>query len=127
MGSADVVLLGEYHDDPVAHALQLQLLKRAIASYHEQHPPHQSLNTAAAAAPTTQQQQQHQQQQQSPQQQQQQQQQSPRPGGNGSGVAAASPAPGLVCRRPVMLSLEMFETDVQVVMDEYLAGGHPSS
>lgn len=101
MGAADVVLLGEYHDDPVAHALQLQLLKRAIATYHDQLPLHQD-STAAAAAATPH----HPQLQQS------------------LGRSAAAPAahgPGAACR-PVLLSLEMFETDVQVVMDEYLAG-----
>ncbi|MEL6771004.1 MAG: ChaN family lipoprotein [Bacteroidota bacterium] len=54
---ADVVFLGEQHNDPVAHALQLDLLRAAT-----------------------------------------------------------------VGERPVALSLEMFEQDVQLVLDEYLAG-----
>ncbi len=66
MQDAEVVLLGETHDDPVAHALQLQLLSGAWARY---------------------------------------------------GSKAASGA-----QRPVALSLEMFERDVQPVLDEYLRG-----
>ncbi|MDM7923266.1 MAG: ChaN family lipoprotein [Pyrinomonadaceae bacterium] len=58
--SSDVVFLGEFHDDSVAHALQFEIFKAAV----ERH--------------------------------------------NG--------------RRPVVLSLEMFERDVQVVLDEYLKG-----
>ena len=58
--NADVVFLGEFHDDSVAHALQLEIFTRAIEQY-------------------------------------------------GS-------------KRRVTLSLEMFERDVQVVLDEYLAG-----
>ncbi|MEM6783714.1 MAG: ChaN family lipoprotein [Bacteroidota bacterium] len=54
---ADVVFLGEQHNDPVAHALQLDLLRAATEG-----------------------------------------------------------------ERPVALSLEMFEQDVQLVLDEYLAG-----
>lgn len=64
-GAASVVLLGEAHDDPVAHQLQLYLLIRA-----EQ----------------------------------------------GSRPREGSPG------RPVILSLEQFESDVQTVLDEYLAG-----
>lgn len=62
-GGADVVLVGEQHDDPVAHLLEAELLRRA----DERH---------------------------------------------GAGAKA----------RPVALSLEMFERDVQLVVDEYLAG-----
>ncbi|EIE26719.1 hypothetical protein COCSUDRAFT_59236 [Coccomyxa subellipsoidea C-169] len=61
MEDVDVVLLGETHDDRIAHLLQLQLLRGA-------------------------------------------QQQSSRTG------------------RPVALSLEMFERDVQGIMDDYLSG-----
>ncbi|KAK9916804.1 hypothetical protein WJX75_007270 [Coccomyxa subellipsoidea] len=61
MEDADVVLLGETHDDRIAHLLQLQLLRGA-------------------------------------------QDQSSRTG------------------RPMALSLEMFERDVQGIMDEYLSG-----
>ncbi|MDI1243529.1 MAG: ChaN family lipoprotein [bacterium] len=57
---ADVVFLGELHDDAVAHAIQLEIFKRAIGQF------------------------------------------------------------GL--KRRVTLSLEMFERDVQTVLDEYLAG-----
>jgi uncharacterized iron-regulated protein len=59
---ADVVFLGEYHDDPAAHALERAVLE------------------------------------------------------------AIAPMPGRPPARPVSLSLEMFETDVQPVLDEYLAG-----
>src|SRR5918993_537060 len=64
-GGADVVLVGEEHDDPTAHLLEAELLRRA----HERH-------------------------------------------GLGAGAKG----------RPVALSLEMFERDVQLVVDEYLAG-----
>ena len=58
MGGADVVFLGEMHDDPVAHFLQAELLQAAFAHHSGQ--------------------------------------------------------------RPVALSLEMFDRDVQHVLDEYL-------
>jgi uncharacterized iron-regulated protein len=57
LADADVVFLGELHDDALGHALQLRLLERALAG-----------------------------------------------------------------ERPVALGLEMFERDVQPVIDEYLAG-----
>jgi uncharacterized iron-regulated protein len=57
LADADVVFLGELHDDALGHALQLRLLERALAG-----------------------------------------------------------------ERPVALGLEMFERDVQAVIDEYLAG-----
>jgi uncharacterized iron-regulated protein len=59
-GAADVIFLGEYHDDTVAHALQFEIFRRAIEQFGE--------------------------------------------------------------KRRVTLSLEMFERDVQIVLDEYLAG-----
>ncbi len=59
MDSADVVFIGEQHNDPVAHEMQHSLLMQAFDMYGE--------------------------------------------------------------ARPVALSLEMFETDVQEVLDEYLA------
>jgi uncharacterized iron-regulated protein len=61
-----VVFVGETHDDPTAHMLELELLKRAALSY---------------------------------------------------GTAAASDR----SPRPVVLSLEFFERDVQLPLDEYLA------
>jgi uncharacterized iron-regulated protein len=61
---ADVLFVGETHDDAVAHMLEAELLRRADEAY-------------GAAAPR---------------------------------------------RRAVALSLEMFERDVQTVVDEYLAG-----
>jgi uncharacterized iron-regulated protein len=60
VGDNDVVFLGEQHDDAVAHAVQLEIFRRAVAQY------------------------------------------------------SAS--------RKVALSLEMFERDVQLVLDEYLKG-----
>lgn len=60
MDSAEVVFVGEQHNDPVAHELQRSLLMQAVDQYSEE--------------------------------------------------------------RAVALSLEMFETDVQAVLDEYLAG-----
>jgi uncharacterized iron-regulated protein len=61
---ADVLFVGETHDNAVAHLLEAELLRRADEAY---------------------------------------------------GAASAR-------RRPVALSLEMFERDVQTVLDEYLAG-----
>ncbi len=60
LAAADVVFLGEFHDDTIAHAIQLEIFKRAIDQ-------------------------------------------------NGA-------------KRKVTLSLEMFERDVQTVVNEYLAG-----
>jgi uncharacterized iron-regulated protein len=65
MANADVVFVGEEHDDPGAHFLEAELLRLAVARYVA---------------------------------------------GTGGG------------RRPVVLSLELFERDVQPVVDEYLAG-----
>lgn len=65
LARTEVVLIGESHDDPGAHALQLDLLRAAYARYG---------------------------------------------------------ADGAATRRQVVLSLEMFERDVQLVLDEYLAG-----
>lgn len=59
-GNADVVFLGEQHDDVTGHALELQIFKAALEKYS--------------------------------------------------------------ANRKVALSMEMFERDVQVVVDEYLAG-----
>ncbi|HEX8292489.1 MAG TPA: ChaN family lipoprotein, partial [Pyrinomonadaceae bacterium] len=64
LGRADVLFVGETHDDHVAHLLEAELLRRADEAY---------------------------------------------------GAASAKP-------RAVALSLEMFERDVQAVLDEYLAG-----
>ena len=60
LDNADVVFLGEFHDDSIAHALQFEIFKRAIDQYG--------------------------------------------------------------AKRRVTLSLEMFERDVQTVLNEYLAG-----
>jgi uncharacterized iron-regulated protein len=64
LGDADVLFVGETHNDPVAHLLEAELLRRADESY---------------------------------------------------GLSSQK-------RRPVALSLEMFERDVQTVVDEYLGG-----
>ncbi|MDM8551347.1 ChaN family lipoprotein [Desulfobacterales bacterium HSG2] len=64
--TADVVFVGEKHDDPAAHALQAALLKGIHSLYAR-------------------------------------------------GAESAH-------ERPVILSVEMFERDVQIVLDEYLAG-----
>lgn len=60
LDSVDAVFLGEQHDDAVAHALQAEIFKQAVAQY--------------------------------------------------------------LAKRKVALSLEMFERDVQIVVDEYLNG-----
>jgi uncharacterized iron-regulated protein len=65
LADADVLFVGEMHDDAVAHLIEAELLRRA----HERY---------------------------------------------GAGGAAG--------RRAVALSLEMFESDVQVILDEYLGG-----
>ena len=59
-GATDVIFLGEYHDDAVGHAFQLEVFQRVLADHG--------------------------------------------------------------AKRPVTLSLEMFERDVQIVLDEYLKG-----
>ncbi|HEX8189145.1 MAG TPA: ChaN family lipoprotein [Pyrinomonadaceae bacterium] len=64
LGRADVLFVGETHDDPVAHLLEAELLRRADEAY----------------------------------------------------------GPSSPRRRAVALSLEMFERDVQTILDEYLAG-----
>jgi uncharacterized iron-regulated protein len=101
MCEADVVLLGEFHDDAEAHALQLALLRNVAAQ----------LGHIPAPQPQQQTPQQQNQQKQPPQQQhqQQQEQQQQRP------------------LRPLILSLEMFERDVEPVLSEYLAGHIPLS
>ena len=60
LDTTDVVFLGEEHDDPVTHAIEAEIFKRAVAQY--------------------------------------------------------------LAKRKVALSLEMFERDVQTVVDEYLNG-----
>src|SRR5437879_6561605 len=60
MAGNEALFLGEQHDDPVAHAIEAELFRRAVSTY----------------------------------------------------------SPG----RKVALSMEMFERDVQIVVDEYLAG-----
>ncbi|KAG2494651.1 hypothetical protein HYH03_007167 [Edaphochlamys debaryana] len=78
----DVVLLGEYHDDAVAHHLQLLVLRHMLG-----------VDAPAPSAAAS--------------------------GSGGSSSPGSGPGGA---RRPVALSLEMFERDVQAVMDEYLAG-----
>jgi uncharacterized iron-regulated protein len=70
MGEHDVVFIGEIHDDPTGHMLELELLQRAQGAFGS---PAES-----------------------------------------SGVSGEEP-------RPVALSLEFFQRDVQHVLDEYLA------
>ena len=65
MAGREVVFVGESHDDPTGHHVEMELLSRTFAAYGSEH----------AASRTT---------------------------------------------RPVTLSLEMFERDVQYVLDEYL-------
>jgi uncharacterized iron-regulated protein len=72
IGGKRVVFVGETHDDPTGHMLELELLKRTTETY-----------------------------------------------------AAKAPAGGEA--RPVALSLEFFERDVQLPLDEYLAGVIPES
>jgi uncharacterized iron-regulated protein len=67
MAARQVVFVGETHDDPTGHLLELELLKRAAEAY-------------------------------------------------GPGAAGAGQ------RRALALSLEFFERDVQLALDEYLAG-----
>ncbi len=72
MGGVQVVFVGETHDDPTGHMLELELLRRATEVY-------------------------------------------------------AAPAQGGGGTRPLALSLEFFERDVQLPLDEYLAGLIPES
>jgi uncharacterized iron-regulated protein len=81
MGGNQVIFVGETHDDPTAHMLELELLKGATAKYGV---PSQADSAA-------------------------------KPG-------AGDVVPGSGGGRPVALSLEFFETDVQLPLDEYLAG-----
>ena len=71
MGRHDVVFIGEAHDDPTGHALEAELLERAVARY---------------------------------------------------AAGAVDPRGRHDVGRTVALSLEFFERDVQLVLDEYLAG-----
>jgi uncharacterized iron-regulated protein len=80
MASADAVLVGEEHDDPVTHGVQLLLLQRAWVEHG-----------GRAVS---------------------------REGERPEGRPPAQDRAG----RPVVLSLEMFERDVQYVLDEYRAG-----
>lgn len=78
MAGADVVLVGEEHDDRVGHRLQAELLRRAFTRY----------------------------------------------GSGGGDLPDGHPEVPVEREdaRPVLLSLEMFERDVQAVVDEYLRG-----
>ncbi len=77
MADADAVLVGEEHNDPVTHRVELLLVERAFVDL----------------------------------------------GGRGASAAelpAGHPQVATRQGRPVILSLEMFETDVQYILDEYL-------
>ncbi|GIL78700.1 hypothetical protein Vretimale_400 [Volvox reticuliferus] len=96
--SYDVVLLGEYHDDPVAHNLQLQLLRHVLQLTPACGSPGAGSNNLRKPSEA---------------------------GSGGLGKVGSLPGPvfpAVFERRPVALSLEMFERDVQDVMNEYLAG-----
>ncbi len=80
----DVILVGEFHDDPVAHEVQLRMLT-ALSSHHDAN------GTSTSSTSRT----------------------------SSTSSAAGSTSKGA---RRVSLSLEQFESDVQGVMDEYLAG-----
>jgi uncharacterized iron-regulated protein len=86
MAANQVVFVGETHDDPTAHMLELELLTRAARAY-------------AGDSGT---------------------------GGTGGGAPRSEETrtgdtrPGAA--RPLALSLEFFERDVQLPLDEYLAG-----
>jgi hypothetical protein len=99
----DVVLLGEFHDDPVAHRLEFEVLRMLDARCRAPAPRQQPGAAAPGAPPGA----------------------SSAASTSGSSSGASSvlelgppPAP----LRRLVLSLEMFETDVQPVVDEYLAG-----
>lgn len=102
-GRAEVVLWGEQHGDQVGHGVQSLLLQRLYAAYG---PPGPSPHGPGAGGPDA---------------------------GDGPGVheasnAGTSPAPtrsaapAPPAARSLVLSLEMFERDVQYVVDEYLDG-----
>lgn len=103
---SDVVLLGEFHDDAVAHALKFALLKHVATRLgHTKSPSQQPQQT------------------QQPQQQAGQAHHPPQ----APAPAAAESAQQQLPSRPLILSLEMFETDVQTTLDEYLADLIPAS
>ena len=79
MAAVEVVFVGETHDDPTGHALELQLLEGAWRAY-------------GAAA------------------------------GDSAGAEDGAAGRSRSGTRPVALSLEFFQHDVQPVVDEYLAG-----
>jgi uncharacterized iron-regulated protein len=81
MGANQVVFVGETHDDPTAHMLELELLKTATEAYAG---PAQAVGDGAT--------------------------------GTHDGQAKSDEG------RPLALSLEFFERDVQLPLDEYLAG-----
>ncbi len=82
MGANQVVYVGETHDDPTGHMLELELLKRAAEAY----------GGATEAS------------------------------GEDAGAGTAAGQPKADGSRPLALSLEFFERDVQLPLDEYLAG-----
>lgn len=109
-GGVDAVLLGEYHDDAVAHRLELQLLRDAHRMYHQPFVPNaghgapaaQPVGPRAVPAPT------------------------PHAMQHAPKVQATNAPPSAPHRpRRLILSLEMFERDVQCVVDEFLSGSLP--
>ncbi len=83
MNAADVVFIGESHDDSVAHAVEAELLQKAFARH--------------AVSPE------------------------PPPATRSRGRRNRKDADRQSPRR-LVLAMEMFERDVQLVLDEYLAG-----
>lgn len=83
MAAADVVYVGESHDDSVAHAIETELLQKAFARYAVQ---------------------------------------TPAPSDTGSKGRRDRKRSARTSPRSLVLAMEMFERDVQLVLDEYLAG-----
>jgi uncharacterized iron-regulated protein len=69
----DVVLVGEVHDDPVAHAIEYSIFKACISSYKSNEPSRKNLDSEQQ-------------------------------------------------KRELILSFEMFEADIQTVVDEFVSG-----
>jgi uncharacterized iron-regulated protein len=94
LDDVDVVLMGEEHDDVVGHRVQLEVFRRVLATVGGRGP----MSETGASGGVH--------------------------GGQPTGAAPGRDGPGPEASgemRAVYLSLEMFERDVQVVLDEYLA------